>query len=162
MTPHQFREVCRLAAERLASTVVLDTVWEWAETGFDRDVAKHVAAPGDAVYAYEHAALATLRAARERGMLAIYEMPAPHHALTSRVLREEYERFPELFDPVAKELTKRARLRDARRDQELGLADVVVCNSRLTEQSLLDAGVDGRRVVRVPLGMPPLSLPQQA
>jgi glycosyltransferase involved in cell wall biosynthesis len=154
---HPFREICRLAAGRFGSGVVLDTVWEWAEIGFDRCVAKQVSAPGDAVYAYEHASLATLSAAREKGLLAIYEMPAPHHALTSRVFREEYEKSPELFDPVAKELATRTCRRDARRDQELGLADVVVCNSRLTEQSLLDAGVDSRRIVRVPLGMPPLS-----
>ena len=154
---HPFREICRLAAGRLAGTVVLDTVWEWSEIGFDRGVAKHVAAPGDAVYAYEHAALETLQVAREKGLLAIYEMPAPHHALTSRVFREEYEKFPELFDPVAKELANRTCRRDARREEELGLAQVIVCNSRLTEQSLIDAGVDSRRIVRVPLGMPPLS-----
>jgi glycosyltransferase involved in cell wall biosynthesis len=154
---HPFGEVCRLVAGRFANATLLDTVWEWAETGFDRGVAKHVAAPADAVYTYEHAALATLQAARKTGLLTIYEMPAPHHALTSRVFSGEYERFPELFDSVAKELTKRARRRDERRDEELRLADVIVCNSRLTQQSLLDAGVDSQRIVRVPLGMPPVS-----
>ena len=62
---HPLWEICRLATERLAGPVALDTAWEWAETGFDRRVANHVAAPADAVYGYEHAALATLRAARD-------------------------------------------------------------------------------------------------
>ena len=155
---HPFREICRLTAERLGGAAVLDAVWEWAETGFDRTVAKDVAAPADAVYAYEHGALATLRAAREKGLLAIYEMPAPHHALASRVFGAEYQKFPEFFDPVAKTLANRARRRNLRRDEELRLADIVVCNSRVTEQSIIDAGIDSWRVIRVPLGMPPLSV----
>ena len=146
-------EIARVIATRLGWSEVGDTVWEWSEKRFDKLVSKNLEGL-DAVYAYEHAALETFRAAKIKGIRTIYEMPAPHHATTSRILDAEYEKYPELAGFQKQLSQSKTELRNQRREQELRLADIVVCNSNVTRDSLINAGVESSRIIKVPLGMP--------
>lgn len=154
---HPFWELLRIAANRYGGAVVGDMVWERAELAFDRAVSASLTAQFSAVYAYEHAALATFQRARHLGLATFYDMPAPHHLLTSSILEPEYSRFPELQTPHYRHTRPQTPRRNERRDEELSLADYVVCASALTEKSLLAAGVPGTKILRVPYGMPPPS-----
>ena len=154
---HAFWELLRIAANRYGGPVLGDVVWERAELAFDRAVSARLTAQLSAVYAYEHASLATFQRARELGLASFYDMPAPHHLLTSSILDPEYARIPELQTAHYRHTHPQTPRRNRRRDAELSLADYVVCASTVTEESLLGAGVPGRKILRVPYGMPPPS-----
>ena len=59
----------------------------------DRAVAQRLGS-GTSVYCYEDGALETFRAARERGLRRIYELPIAYWETTQRLLREVAERLP--------------------------------------------------------------------
>ena len=65
--PH---ELMRLLARDIDWTggVLTDTVWEWSERNFDRQVATRGLEGATAVYGFEHACRQTFEAARSRGM----------------------------------------------------------------------------------------------
>src|SRR5436309_2003088 len=57
---YPMREFVRVAARRAGlSAVACDRVWEWAETGFDRRVARDWAGRAQCLYGCEHASLET-------------------------------------------------------------------------------------------------------
>ncbi|HKO19093.1 MAG TPA: glycosyltransferase family 4 protein [Acidobacteriaceae bacterium] len=109
----------------------------------------------DAVYTFEHAALRTIQAAREKGVFSFYEQPSQHHAFFGKVLREQLSRYPELANAhTGILLDSKTVRRNRRRDEELLLADCVLCNSQFTRRTLTDAGVDGRKIEVTPIGFP--------
>jgi glycosyltransferase involved in cell wall biosynthesis len=151
---HPLWEMLRVGAQRLAGDVVGDRVWERTEHAFDRAVAGTLRPGLDAVYGYEHSSLALFERARQLGLGICYDMPAPHHRMTSGILEAELAANPGLQTAHYRHTRGHTPRRNARRDAELRLADCVVCASALTEQSLLAAGVGPGRILRVPYGMP--------
>jgi glycosyltransferase involved in cell wall biosynthesis len=151
---HPLPEIIRMAAAKGASSLAADRVWEVTEKWFDRIVARHHLDGADAVYAYEHAALASFQAQKRRGGRCIYEMPITHHATTTRYLDEEFARFPSVETDRDRHLRRLAPRRNQRKDRELDMADLVVCNSSFTRDSLLQAGVPAAKIVAIPLGAP--------
>jgi hypothetical protein len=151
---HPLWEMLRVGAQRLAGEVVGDRVWERTEQAFDRAVAATLRPGLDAVYGYEHSSLALFERARQLGLRICYDMPAPHHRMTTGILEAELANNPELQTPHYRHTRAHTPRRNARRDAELRLADCVICASALTEQSLLAAGVEPGRILRVPYGMP--------
>ena len=147
-------ELIRMAAVKGTDPIVADRVWEVTEKWFDRLVARRHLDGADAVYAYEHAALASFQAQKRRGGRCIYEMPITHHATTTRYLDEEFARFPSVETDRDRHLRRLAPRRNQRKDRELGMADLVVCNSSFTRDSLLRTGVPAEKVVVIPLGAP--------
>ncbi len=152
----------RWMVAQLVSTRVLrrpaltDWLWERGDHDFDAWVAGQVHAGLDAVYAVEHAALATVRRARALGVVSVVEQPSQHHAFFDRVYREQIARYPEIRSPETDvHADPKTALRDARRDEELAEADLVLCNSRFTLGTLTAAGVPEAKVIVVPLGCPP-------
>ncbi len=153
-------EVVRTLATRWAGPVVQDFLWERAELGFDRHVSRLDWGGATVVHGYEHAALDTFREARRRGRRLIYEMPAPFHKTTTRILEAEYQKFAELATPERKAIEKKTAARNRRREQEAEMADVIVCNSGFTAESLREHGIAREKIVVVPYGMPePIELP---
>ncbi len=155
---YPWRELCRQAASRLDRTRVLtDRVWEWAETGFDRWVARHGLRGATAVYGYEHACRSSLEEGKRRGLLCVYDVPAPEHEFTHRLLEREAELFPELSDRYRQHVRQRPLhvRRTERRRREWHAADVVVAASAFTRDSF--SGYPGVNKVRViPYGAPPV------
>lgn len=149
-------EFLRIAASRWANVLTADRIWEWAETGFDHWVAKSlfVERP-DVVHTYEHAALATLKAARKLGIFTIYEQPSAHHCTFSAILNRQIAAFPEIINDTLKLKTDaKSAKRNARRDEELKLADMILCNSTFTQKTLVKAGISAAKIKMLPLGFP--------
>jgi hypothetical protein len=154
---HPLPEVFRMGA-RVArlGPIASDLVWELTERWFDSLVARRHLDGARAVYGYEHAALGTFRAQRARGGRCLYEMPICHHRTMAELLDPEFARFPEARTRYDAHLRRMAARRNARKEAELGLADLVVTNSTFSRESILRAGVPPGRVVTVPLGAPPV------
>ena len=144
-----------VASSVLKRPILADALWEREEHDFDEWVASALPNELDAVYTFEHAALATLTDARRRGVFTFYEQPSQHHRFFSRVYAEQVSRYPELCSSTTElHEPQRAAARDHRRDAELALADCVLCNSTFTRSTLLDAGVQEDRIVVTPYGFP--------
>jgi glycosyltransferase involved in cell wall biosynthesis len=161
---YPWREVLRQMAARLEKSGVLqDQVWEWAELGFDRWVARHALQGATAVYGYEHACRFILEEGRRRGLFCVYDVPAPEHEFTHRILRREIDRFPELLNRYQKRIRRPEihERRSERRRREWHSADLVIANSEFTRESYAayeDSTLNGRglsKVCVVPYGAPP-------
>ncbi|HSI14718.1 MAG TPA: glycosyltransferase family 4 protein [Chthoniobacter sp.] len=147
---HPWREIARLAAQRLGwssarGPLGIDAVYRQ----LDEAVAGNLDS-ARAVYCYEDGALATFRAARERGLPLIYELPIAYWETAQRLLREEAERLPAWAPTLQAPDDSEEKL--ARKTEELRLADLVVCPSRFVESSL----PLGTRSVIAEFGSPPV------
>jgi glycosyltransferase involved in cell wall biosynthesis len=158
---HPLPEMIRMAAVKGTNPITTDRVWEVTEKWFDRIVARHHLDGTDAVYAYEHAALATFQAQKKRGGLCIYDMPTCHHATAAKWVGREFERFPELATSYENHRRRLAPLRNQRKDRELVLADLVVAASNFVRDSLVSAGVPKGRIRIIPSGAPPVDTSQR-
>jgi glycosyltransferase involved in cell wall biosynthesis len=69
--------------------------------------------------------------------------------------RRERASHPELRGPHDAYFDARFEARQARRDREIDLADVIVTNSRLTMRTHVEAGADPAKFVVTPLAAPP-------
>lgn len=105
VTAHPILEGLRLMTQRAglnwatrhgAGLLNFDRVAEY----FDRAVSKTVDAQ-DAVYGYEDAVLQTFRAAKQRGIPCVYELPIAYFETVQRLCREEAQRYPE-WEPTVK------------------------------------------------------------
>ena len=95
-----------------------------------------------AVYAYDAGALATFRAARERGLACIYEHPTIYWRMVRQFQREEAELHPEWAPTLGALADSDEKL--ARKDEELALADLVVTASTFCQrQRCARAGAEG-------------------
>ncbi len=152
------RELLRLLTREIDWTggVLSDEVWEWAEYGFDRWVARHALDGADAVYGYEHACLQTFRRARGSGMTCFYEVPAPEAGYAQRIRDAEIAVHPELDSAYEQRLRRTRGKRQERRWQEWELADTVIASSQFTKSTYHDGGYDVSRVRVIPLAAPPV------
>jgi alpha-maltose-1-phosphate synthase len=106
------------------------------------------------IYAYEDGAEFSFRAARERGLRALYDQPIGYWRAARKLLLEEAEREPEWASTLSG--NQDSAEKTARKDAELALADVVFCASSYTRQTLSDAPDFKGEVVVVPYGSPTL------
>ena len=153
---HPLPELLRMLSVEVGP-IAADLVWEQTEKWFDRIVARRHLEGTTAIYGYEHACLESFRSQRARGGLCIYDMPTTHHKTTSAILLEEFDKYPETVTARDLHLRKLGYRRNARKDQELGLADLVIVNSIFTKQSLVNAGIPEGRIKVIPLGAPEVS-----
>jgi len=125
----------------------------------DRRVARRVASglTIKAVYAYDDGALATFRAARERGIKCIYEHPIISWRVVRQLQREEAELHPEWAPTLGALRDSDEKL--ARKDEELALADIVVTASTFARESIARAGALTVPVLVIPYGTPLASGP---
>ena len=156
------REWLRLAAEQLGWNNLsrndhgrfgIDAVY----SSLDRRIAERIAAglTIKAVYAYEDGALASFRAARERGLKCIYEHPVVAWRVVRELQREEAERCPEWSSTLGALRDSEEKL--ARKDEELALADIVITASSFARESVMQAPKATAPVVVVPYGTTPAS-----
>ena len=154
---HPWGEMLRLLVRRFDRTgVSTDRVWEWAEHGFDAWVARRGLDGAQAVYAYEHAALETFRAGKERGMACLYDVPAAEHEYTQRIRDEEIAAYPELDSPYERRTRECCARRTARRRQEWHASDVIFAGSEFTKSTYAEAGLDVSKVRVITPGAPRL------
>jgi glycosyltransferase involved in cell wall biosynthesis len=153
---HPLPELLRMASVEVGP-IAADLVWEQTEKWFDRIVARRHLEGTTAIYGYEHACLESFKSQHARGGRCIYEMPITHYKTTSQIILEEFERYPDTVTKRDLHLQNLAWRRNARKDQELQLADLVIVNSTFTMQSLVEAGLPEGLIRVIPLGAPPVS-----
>ena len=151
-------ELIRTFSARKLNPLVTDFIWEWSELKFDRWVSRklggcHVSA----VHTYEHAALATLTKARKLNIFSVHEQPSQHHTFFDKIARQQLAIYPELKSAATELLiNKKAQKRNKRRDKELELASLIICNSTFTRRTLIDGGVEASKISVIPLSFPPV------
>ena len=156
-TGYPQRELLRLLAHRFDhSGVLTDRAWEWAERGFDDWVARGGLEGAQSVYAYEHAALHTFAAAKERGVRCVYDVPAPEHEFVHRVREEEIAAHPELDSAYERRIRRLRPRRTARRRAEWQAADLIFTGSEFSKSTYAAAGHDVSKVRVVSPGAPPV------
>lgn len=122
----------------------------------DRKVARWLqgrASPPTAVYAYEDGALATFRAAEQRGVRRIYDLPIGYWRSARQIQSEEAERLPEWADTMPALIDSESKLE--RKDAELRLCENIIVASRFTADTLKDAPFDLPAPHIIPYGCPP-------
>lgn len=133
-----------------------DLAWEAEDRLFGLWVVRSGIIEGvDVVHAFEHSALEIFECARGLGVQTVLHMPSPHPRFMVRALDGALAAEPDLGGPDSLGLfsTRRVR-RNARRERELALSDLVVTNSRFSARTFVEEGVPASRVVAVPLGGP--------
>jgi glycosyltransferase involved in cell wall biosynthesis len=143
------------ANKGIGNPTLTDRLWEWKEHRFDRWAAQQLKVGVDAVHVVEHSALATIQAARGKGILTFYRQPSQHHSFFTAVYREQTRTYPGLeADRGHLHDSALSEKRNTRRDRELGLADYVLAKSSFTKRTLTEAGVEPEKILVTPYGCP--------
>lgn len=104
------------------------------------------------VYAYDAGALATFRAAKERGMTCLYEHPTIYWRVVRQLQREEAELRPEWAPTLGALADSDEKL--ARKDEELALSDLVITASSFARDSVVGAPGLKAPIHVIPYGTP--------
>jgi len=123
---------------------------DWVVEGFDRWVSHQFRDGVCGVWAYEDYAAATFQRAKDLGIRAIYDLPTVHYAEAREISQREASRDSSL-EPFLASLCEPAK-RSRRKQDELELADVVVCASSFVKRSVLKHGVPENKVRVLPYG----------
>lgn len=153
---YPYKEILRLVASRYTSTILTDKVFEWAEYSFDKWVANQLDnSLIEAVHTYEHAAMATLKVAKTKGIFTIYEQPSQHYSFFAPIVVEQLKKYPQLTsDETNLLVNEKSTYRNRRRDEELAHSDLILCNSSFTKRTLINASIDAQKIQVVPHGFP--------
>ncbi|WP_316851307.1 glycosyltransferase family 4 protein [Pedobacter agri] len=152
---YPYKEVCRLLAVKFLSLTAADTVWEWAELSFDKWVSNKLDKDVRIVHCYEHAALFTFKKAERFGCFKILEQVSQHHTFYKKLTEQEFKQYPNLRSGYNEKISlKSAQIRNKRKDDEYDLADLIICNSTFTMKTLIDAGIESKKIVKIPLAYP--------
>ncbi|MBW4620827.1 MAG: glycosyltransferase family 4 protein [Cyanosarcina radialis HA8281-LM2] len=159
MRSHPWEEIGRIALKRIGwerglgieSGGLIDPIYR-IYSSLDRHVARHHLQGIDAVYAYEDAAAATFEAAKERGILCLYDLPILFHRMSREIQALEAELFPDLAPVMA--AVNEPEWKIERKEREVRLADRIFVASSITKKSLLDAGIEAEKIGVVPYGAP--------
>jgi glycosyltransferase involved in cell wall biosynthesis len=152
------RELLRNVSARIASPVFTHAVWEWAETSFDRTVARRYGGRFDLVYGMEHSSLATFERQKADGKLCVLRQVTAHARTLSLIVRRETERFPDLVNPYHRTLLAAEDKIVRRKEAEYALSDLIVANSDYVRKTFIANGVSPERIVAVPTGCPAADL----
>lgn len=148
-------EISRILANRFGGANLADEIWEWSETGFDKRVAKNLHPKHLFFHGYEHACLASLQQAKKMGIVSFYEQPSQHHAFFTKIVEEQLLKYPNLKNEAIALLNdEKAERRNRRRDEELELADYIICNSSFTQKTLIAASIPPEKLIVIPYGYP--------
>ena len=136
--------------------VTVDRLWDLMSHRFDAAVASGHVPGADAVHAFEYTALASFQRATQERAARILHLPSLSSRQFESIRRRELARWKQLDDANAAYFSDRFARRQARRDAEIGLADLIVTNSALTARSHIAEGADPAKILVVPLGAPPV------
>lgn len=125
---------------------------DWIYASLDQHVAKNHLQGLKGVYAYEDGAATTFEAAKQRGILCLYDLPIVFYRTSRKIQAEEAERFPELAPALQGAQEPAWKLE--RKEREIKLADHIFVASSVTQKSLLDCGMEREKISVIPYGAP--------
>lgn len=161
VTDYSWREIVRMLLEKSGARSVLfsssQPLVDWVSVGVDAAAAEYVQRHDSlrAVYCFEDAALRTFDAASHSGAVKLYDLPIPYYATAHRIMGEEAERWPEFSEAL--QAAHEPAWKIERKARELQAADRIIVASSFSAQSVVDAGIDRKKVVIVPYGAPTVS-----
>lgn len=155
------RELMRLMLQKLRFHY-----WIRHEKGFfstdaifqahDRRVASAIAKVRNkllkAVYGYEDSCEKTFEAAREKGLHCIYELPIAYWETSTRLLKEEAQRYPQWDSTLLGNRDSEAK--NERKIKELMLADTIFYPSLFVKNSIPAELLGSKNCVLTPYGAP--------
>lgn len=156
MRTHPWGEAMRLALVKtglsrrfsLGYQGLVDLVY----ASLDRHVASHHLQGLDAVYAYEDGAATTFQAAKQQGILCLYDLPIVFYRTSREIQAQEAERFPDLAPAL--QAAQEPAWKLERKEQEIQLADHIFVPSSFVQNSLLEAGANLEHITIIPFGAP--------
>lgn len=150
-----FNELIRITSARKFSIILTDWIWERSELLFDRWVASKLKEDFGFVHVVEHAALATIKKAKFMGIPVFYEQSSVHHHVFIKMIHTQIAKYPAFDNDITKIWYDESSVRrNKRRDDELNLADFIICNSTFTKNSLVEIGINPAKILTIPLGFP--------
>lgn len=123
----------------------------WHNVQFDNWIASRLPGFGNLVFGYESSSLLTFRRARSLGIPRVLYQPIACAETALELLEEEKQRLPALADTLRYNWFPEEELE--RRREERRLADVILCASAFTRQSLIKAGVEAEKIFVEPYGV---------
>jgi len=153
---HPWQEAMRIALIRTGLNkrlgFSLQQTVDWIYAGIDRHVSQHHLQGLDAVYAYEDGASATFQAAKQQGILCLYDLPILFYRMSRDIQTQEANRFPEFASAL--QAAKEPAWKIERKEQEIQLADHIFVASSFVKNSLLEAGIKTEKISVIPFGAP--------
>lgn len=159
---HPLTEIARLMLPKLGLKRFVKQEHSWASIdsvyrNLDHHVARRIIARRStkdytAVYGYEDGALESFRAAKERGLTCIYDLPIAYWETSRRLMKEEAIRLPEWAITLAGGIRDSAEKLE-RKTQELELADIVVAPGDFVLASI-PTWAKNKHMVLAPFGSP--------
>ena len=150
------RELPRTLSARIMDPNVTHDLWEWAETSFDRIVARRYGGRFDIVYGMEHSSAATFKAQKAGGGRCVLRQVSAHARTINTILRQETDRFPQFVTVYHRLLMENEEKIASRKETEYELADLIVANSHYVKKTFIENGVPPAKIVAVPTGCPPV------
>ncbi|WP_167459515.1 glycosyltransferase family 4 protein [Pedobacter jejuensis] len=154
-----YTELLRVFAARNLSSIITDKIWEKSELSFDKWVARNLTEDLNFIHVVEHTCLSTIKKAKTLNIKSFYEQPSIHHKTFSETVKRQLKIYPDFDIESIKLLYNEASIRrNKRRDEELKLADYIICNSSYTKKTLVDGGVNESKIISIPLGFPDVKI----
>jgi glycosyltransferase involved in cell wall biosynthesis len=148
-------EVVRTLMQRAGvGEIAVDRIWDIGSHHFDRAVARRFVPRSGGVAAFEYTALESFRRAGELGLPRVLHVPSLENRGYLELVRRERAQFPELRRESDAHFDGLFEARQARREVELQLADLVIANSSLTKATHVSAGTSAGKIEVVPLAAP--------
>ncbi|HTG45658.1 MAG TPA: glycosyltransferase family 4 protein, partial [Verrucomicrobiae bacterium] len=146
------------AAFKTDDFACVDQVYRDLDLHVARSLERTADAP-QAVHGYEDGAFATFRCAARREIRRTYELPIAYWATGRSILAEEAERLPHWEPTLGSTRDEQEKL--DRKDEELRLADCIICPGNFVLESLPREIRDQKQCVIAPFGSPvvPTRLP---
>jgi len=124
---------------------------EWGNRRFGSRVgAMAVREEVDCIWGCDTSSLNAFRIAKDHGLHCVLEQTIGHPRAWNRILLEERERMPADFDPYPRPYPESDL---ARVDEEIDLADHVVCGSPFVKATMIEWGVPASKVTVIPYGV---------
>lgn len=118
---------------------------------FDRYVSRIIRSLHPAAFwGFQGSCRDTLKACKQHGIFSFCELATAHVTSAIKILEEEARLQPEWADSINNMYFPEFALK--RLEEEPFMADRVVAASEFTKQTLLDAGIDESKIVKLPLG----------
>ena len=128
-------------AGKLVTPALHERLFYYNVWGFDALMARRVAkSPGHIVVGYENSCRETFKAAKKTGKYCVLDAASIHYLSQKEVYRPPYsERFLARINAV--------------KEEEINLADHILALSNYAKESYIQAGVPGKKITVIPLGI---------